>query len=161
MSPQKNKIIPLLATAFFLLTVISLACNLPAGLQEQFFGSETTATATPAPTFTPQPLPPTIVETDPPEGSTIIVGGPITLYFNQKMDQASVEGALSGDPELAGSLNWIDPATLVYTPEQPLLPNTILVLHMDTTAKAANGLAFTEPVQIDFFTPDTLKATYF
>lgn len=161
MSHQKNKIILLLATAIFLLTAISLACNLPAGLQERFFGSETTATTTPAPTFTPQPLPPTIVETDPPAGSTIPVGGPITLYFNQKMDQTSVEGALSGEPELAGSFNWSDPATLVYTPEQPFLPNTILVFHLDTTAKADNGLALTEPVQIEFFIPDTLKATHY
>ncbi|MCK4490586.1 MAG: Ig-like domain-containing protein, partial [Anaerolineales bacterium] len=161
MSPQKNKIIPLLATAIFLLTAISMACNLPAGLQERFFGAETTATATPAPTFTPQPLPPTIVETDPPQGSTIKVGGPITLYFNQNMDKASVEEALSGDPELAGSFSWSDPATLIYTPDQPLLPNTIFMLQVDTTAKAANGLTFTEPVQVNFFTPDTLKATHF
>ena len=161
MSPQKSKIIPLLATVIFLLTVISLACNLPAGLQERFFGSEPIATGTPAPTFTPQPLPPTIVETDPPEGSTINVGGPITLYFNQKMDQTSVEDALSGDPELEGSIYWSDPSTLIYTPDQPLLPNTMLVLQVDTTAKAANGLALTEPAQVVFFTPDTLKATHF
>ncbi|MGB2955349.1 MAG: Ig-like domain-containing protein [Anaerolineales bacterium] len=161
MSPPKNKIIPLLATAIFLLTAISLACNLPAGLQERFFGLETTPTITPEPTFTPQPLPPTIVETDPPLGSTINVGGPITLYFNQKMDKASVEDALSGDPELAGLLTWSDPATLIYTPDQPLPPNTTLVLQVDTTAKAANGLALTEPVQVNFFTPDTLQATHF
>jgi uncharacterized protein YfaS (alpha-2-macroglobulin family) len=161
MSPQKNKIIPLLATAIFLLTAISMACNLPAGLQERFFGAETTATVTPAPTFTPQPLPPTIVETDPPQGSTIKVGGPITLYFNQNMDKASVEEALSGDPELAGSFSWSDLATMIYTPDQPLLPNTIFMLQVDTTAKAANGLTFTEPVQVNFFTPDTLKATHF
>jgi len=124
MSPQKNKIILLLATAILLLTAISMACNLPAGLQERVFGAETTPTETLEPTFTPQPLPPTIVETDPPQGSTINVGGPITLYFNQNMDQASVEEALSGEPELTGAFSWSDPATLIYTPDQPLLPNT-------------------------------------
>ena len=161
MSPQKNKIIPLLATAILLLTAISVACNLPAGLQERFFGAETTPTETLEPTFTPQPLPPTIVETDPPQGSTINVSGPIILYFNQNMDQGSVENALSGDPELAGTFTWIDPATLIYTPDQPLLPNTMLILQVDTTAKAANGLTLTETVQVNFFSPDTLKATHF
>jgi len=161
MSPQKNKIILLLATAILLLTAISMACNLPAGLQERVFGAETTPTETLEPTFTPQPLPPTIVETDPPQGSTINVGGPITLYFNQNMDQASVEEALSGEPELTGAFSWSDPATLIYTPDQPLLPNTMLILQVDTTAKAANGLTLTETVQVNFFTPDTLKATHF
>ena len=161
MSPQKKKIFLLLAAAVFLLAVISLACNLPAGLQERFFDSEVTATATPAPTNTPQPLPPTIVESVPAWGSTIPVGGPITLYFNQAMDQASVESALSGEPALSGTFAWSNPATLVYTPDQSLLPNSTLKIHLDVAAKAANGLSLSEPVQIKFYTPDTLKATYF
>ena len=53
MSPQKKKIFLLLAGAALFFTVISLACNLPNGLQERFFGSEVTATATPAPTNPP------------------------------------------------------------------------------------------------------------
>ena len=161
MSPQKKKIFLLLAAAALFFTVISLACNLPAGLQERFFGSEVTLTATPAPTNTPQPLPPTIVESVPAWGSTIPVDGPITLYFNQAMDQTSVEGALSGDPKLTGSFTWSDPATLVIKPDQSLLPNSTLKINLDISAKAANGLSLTDPVQINFYTPDTLKATYF
>ncbi|MCJ7718092.1 MAG: Ig-like domain-containing protein [Anaerolineales bacterium] len=161
MSPQKKKIFLLLAAAIFMFAVISLACNLPAGLQEKFFGSENTVTATPVPTNTPQPLPPTIVESEPAFGSTIPVGGPITLYFNQAMDQTSVEGALSGEPELAGSFDWSNPATLVFTPGQPLLPNSTQKFNLDITAKAANGLSLGEPIQLVYYTPDTLKATYF
>ena len=89
-SSQKQKIYPLLVGAVFIFALVAISCNLPAGLQERFFGTEGTLAPTPAPTFTPQPLPPTIVETDPPAGSNISLNGSITFYFNQAMDQNSV-----------------------------------------------------------------------
>ena len=78
-----------------LLVALSLACSLPT------IGEPTatppaptpTTSATPRPTPTPQPLPPAIVENDPPLGSELPLAGPITLYFNQPMDRASVEAA--------------------------------------------------------------------
>jgi hypothetical protein len=97
-SSQKQKIYPFLAGAVLVFALVAISCNLPAGLQERFFGTEGTLTPTPAPTFTPQPLPPTIVETDPPTGSSIALKGPITFYFNQAMDQNSVENALTAAP---------------------------------------------------------------
>ena len=157
---HKTRIITLLASAVFLFTAISLACNLPAGLQERFFTSKETLTPTPSPTFTPQPLPPTIVESEPPQGSSISVQGPITLYFNQSMDQASVENALSGEPALAGIFNWKDPATLIYTPDEPLEPDTTLLIRLDTTAKAANGLFLLEPLQLEYYVPDNLLVSH-
>ena len=53
MFPHKTKLFQMLVSAVILLTAISLACNLPAGLQERFFASKATATPTPSPTFTP------------------------------------------------------------------------------------------------------------
>ena len=161
MNPQKIKFFSWLAGTTILLTVISLACNLPAGLQERFIDSQATPTTTPLPTFTPQPLPPAIVETNPVAGSTISVQGSITFYFNQNMDQASVENALTGEPDLAGTFTWNDPSILIFNPDQPLLPNTHFKIRLDTSAKAANGLTLPEAIQIDFYAPDNLQATNF
>ena len=160
MSPHKIKFLPLLASAAILITANSLACNLPAGLQERFFASKATSTPTPSPTYTPQPLPPTIVESEPPAGSTIPLQEPITLYFNQDMDQASVESAISGVPALSGTFTWKNSSTLIYSPDSPLQPDTSLVIHLGTSAKAINGLSLTEPLQIDYYVPDNLLATH-
>ncbi len=97
-SPQKKKNTLIMAGTILLIGLISLSCNLPAGLEEKIFGSGRTTDPTPIPTNTPQPLPPTIVESDPPMGSTIPLQGDIILYFNQPMDQDSVVSALSYDP---------------------------------------------------------------
>ncbi|NQS90848.1 MAG: Ig-like domain-containing protein, partial [Chloroflexi bacterium] len=160
-SPTTRKTVLILAGLAFLFGLISLSCNLPAGLQERFFGADGTFTPTPAPTYTPQPLPPTIVESDPPIGSTISIQGAITIYFNQAMDQYSVEKALTSEPVLEGSFSWIDSATLLYQPAQSLAPNTNLVLKLDTSAKAANGLALPAALDLEFYTPDWLQPVTF
>lgn len=160
MSHSRTKIIPLLVSAVILLIAISLACNLPAGLQERFFASKSTATPTPSPTFTPQPLPPTILESEPPAGSSIPLQEPITIYFNQDMDQASVESAISGEPALSGPITWKDSSTLVYSPDSPLEPNSSLAIKLGTSAKAQNGLSLLEPLQLEYYVPDNLLATH-
>ena len=62
MSPLQKKNLQLLSSFIFLMALISLSCNLPAGLQERILGSAGTHTPTASPTNTPQPLPPSIVE---------------------------------------------------------------------------------------------------
>lgn len=156
-SPQK-KIILLLTGLFALLGLISLSCNLPAGLQERIFGLAATPTQTVQPTNTPQPLPPVIVEADPPSGSTVALEGSITLYFNQAMDQKSVEGGLSTYPELEGSFLWVDSSTLQFKPDQPLPPGSEIQLILDTTALAANGLSLPQEQILSFYTADFLRA---
>ena len=117
-SPRKNKMTAILIGIILVIGLISLSCNLPAGLQERFFGPKGTLIPTPAPTNTPQPLPPTIVESDPPAGSTIPLQSEIVLYFNQAMKQDSVINALSSDPALETSYSWIDPSTLKLSFDQ-------------------------------------------
>ena len=48
---------------------------------------------TPTATQPPQPQPPALVEADPLQGAQIALESPITFYFNQPMDQASVVAA--------------------------------------------------------------------
>ncbi len=97
------------------------------------------------------------MESDPPLGSTIPLQGEIVLYFNQAMDQDSVINALSSDPVLETSYSWIDAATLKVSIDQNLEPNTNLILNLDTTAMAANGLTLPVETKLGYFTPDWLK----
>ncbi len=160
-SSQKQKLYPLLVGAAFIFALVAISCNLPAGLRERFFGTEGTLAPTPAPTFTPQPLPPTIVETDPPAGSNISLSGSITFYFNQAMDQNSVENALTVLPLMDGSFTWQNDATLTYKPKEGYSPGTSIKISLETTAAAFNGLTLTLPVELEYFTPDWLKANIF
>jgi len=106
------------------------------------------------------PLPPALVETAPMQGSELPLSGPLTLYFNQPMDTASVESALSAEPALRGSYTWEgENATLVFTPAEPWEPATEVTIILDTLAQASNGLALSEPVSLQFTTTGYLQLT--
>jgi hypothetical protein len=79
---------------FAVLLFISVACSLPSLLP---WGDQVDdkPTATPLPpTATPAPLPPDLIEVAPPPGSRLPLDGILKLYFNQPMNQASVEAVL-------------------------------------------------------------------
>ncbi len=80
----------ILWTAAASLLLLSLACSLPS-ISLPF--GRSTPTPTPLP-----PLPPTLAESDPVPGEEFNPSGPLTLYFDQAMDRASVEAALSIEP---------------------------------------------------------------
>jgi uncharacterized protein YfaS (alpha-2-macroglobulin family) len=138
------------------LIAISLACSVP-------FINEPTATP-PNPTTipatatpTPIPLPPDLVESDPLPGAEISLTEPVTLYFNQSMDRSSVEGALSGEPTLSGHIDWIDDATLTFSPDTALLPETSLTININTTAQSTSGMPLIEPISISYNTAGYLQ----
>jgi uncharacterized protein YfaS (alpha-2-macroglobulin family) len=139
------------------LILISLAWSLPGC--SKIFPQKTTATPTTAviipsatPTQTPQTLPPALVETNPLPGAQIALKNSITFYFNQPMQHASVEGAVTGEPALSGSFNWRDDSTLTYTPDTPLLPDTSLTINIGTTAQSAKGMALLRPISLSYTT---------
>ena len=144
--------------------IVSLACNLPGLVRPNPTATPTPSVQTPIPTSQPSPtsrppanLPPTLVEATPLSGSEIALKAPIVLAFNQSMNKSSVEGALQGQPTLSGKITWIDDLTLSFTPDQALLPATKVSLTINTTAKAANGLALSEPVTIQYTTAEPLR----
>jgi uncharacterized protein YfaS (alpha-2-macroglobulin family) len=150
-----------------LLLLVSLACSIP-GLSKpeatetpplEIVGEavESTATEQSGPIGTAQDLPPALVEADPPAGAQLPLDGTITLYFNQPMDAASVEGALSGEPQLSGSFDWPDEATLVFTPDAPFLPETEVVLTIAETAQSSQGKGLLEPVRLSYTTSSYLR----
>ena len=152
------------------LIFVSLACSLPsqsepdelsntpATASADTAGPPPTPTVPPPPTPTAQPLPPALVEADPPPGADLPLQGSLTFYFNQPMDRGSVEGALVGQPELSGKLNWLDDATLVFAPDAAFPPATDLTVELGTAALAANGLALLEPVRLAYRTAAPVQA---
>jgi uncharacterized protein YfaS (alpha-2-macroglobulin family) len=140
------------------LIAVSLACSMPGiGRPTSTPTSSKPATATlPPPTPTPAvPLPAALAESVPQAGAELPLNSPITLYFNQPMDRASVEGAL--DIPVSGSLTWLDDATLSFTPAEPLQPATQLALNLGTEARSAQGLTLEAPLQLTYQTAGNLE----
>lgn len=153
-----------------LLVALSLACSLPG------FGPRSQATPkppaeanlepTPAPTARPalptptaQPLPPAIVESDPPVGAELPLSQPVRLFFNQPMERASVEAALSIQPALAGLFTWNDDATLEFKPGEAYSPDSQISFTLNAGAKAANGIPLSNPVSLEYRTAGYLRVT--
>jgi uncharacterized protein YfaS (alpha-2-macroglobulin family) len=142
-----------------ILIVISLACSLPA------IGRPTptslppsqTPTTPPSPTPTPQPLPAGLVESNPPQSAEMPLEGPITLYFNQPMDRASVEAALSSQLEQELTFTWTDDSTVVIYLSQALQPDSALTLGLDTGVRSAQGQAMLQPVSLRYQTAGYLR----
>jgi uncharacterized protein YfaS (alpha-2-macroglobulin family) len=115
----------------------------------------TSVPATPTPL--PPTLPPALVETDPLPGAQIALDNPITFYFNQPMQHASVEAAVSGEPALSGSFTWRDDSTLTFTPDAALLPGTSLTIDIATSAQSVKGMALLSPISLSYTTSGYLN----
>jgi uncharacterized protein YfaS (alpha-2-macroglobulin family) len=90
------------------------------------------------------------------DGSLLGADEPITFYFSQPMDRASVEAALFGLPP--GSLTWSDDSTLTFTPNPSLAAGAEITVAVLTSAKDARGGTLPEPVTLTFHTSPLLRA---
>ncbi|HMN60703.1 MAG TPA: Ig-like domain-containing protein, partial [Anaerolinea sp.] len=156
-----------LVTLFSILVLVSLACTLPA------LGGATPTPTTPSASPTPpaatpvgggkplqQPdLPPVLVETDPPAGSEIAPSAAMTFYFNQPMQRASVESAFQVQPAQTGKFEWKDDSTLRFVADKPFTAGADVKVDFAASLKAANGLAGTDPVSLQFTVADSLRVT--
>lgn len=153
-----NRLHPLI-TLLLGITLLSLACTMP------LMGAVTPTPVSPTVTFTPAPptatpradLPPALIEVEPPIGSEIALKGAVTLYFNQPMQRASVEAAISGSAGVAGRLLWLNDSTLTFELDQPLTPGSELLLNLSDKAQAANGKPLLQPVTLNFRAADLLR----
>lgn len=143
MTPRRT-----LSTALAALLLLSLACSLP--------GITLPLGRTPTPTPLP-PLPPTLAESDPVPGAELDPSGPITLYFDQPMDRASVEAALSIEPFFDTALAWIDDATLELRPAAALPREVEYSLTVADTARSAAGLPLSAPITLRLRTAAPLR----
>ena len=145
-----------------LLLLVSLACSLPVVTSKP-----TPSLPAAAPTSTPRPptptpavsLPPGIVEISPPPGAELPLQGPLTLYFSQAMDRASVEAALSSQPGIQSSYSWVNDSALTIQPKAPLPPASDFVLSLGSGARSAQGLALDQPLSLQYRTADFLQLT--
>lgn len=149
----------ILTGIFFILLTASLACGLPFGgnptprIQES-----ASPTPPPAqPTATPQPLPPELIESDPPIQGELPLNGPITLYFNQAMDHASVEAALTSQMQQELTFTWVDDSTVVVYISREMTPETALAFNLSGDVRSKQGLALTQPVRLSFTTAGYLQ----
>ncbi|NLD73714.1 MAG: hypothetical protein GX649_13490, partial [Chloroflexi bacterium] len=121
-------------------------------------------TTAPAPTEgpttePPAPQPPRLTGTMPARGEEQRVDEPLVLYFDQPMDQASVEGAFRIEPQVPGRLEWQDPTTLVFVPEEPLARGAAYRVQLEEDVASAEGLSPEDPLTFQFSTVGTLEVT--
>ncbi|MFM8322547.1 MAG: Ig-like domain-containing protein [Chloroflexota bacterium] len=155
--PDRQAIVRLLP---LLLVIVSLACALPFSPRPTATPTllpSLTPTVTPPPTATPQPLSPALVESDPPLTAELPLDGPITLYFNQAMDRASVEASLSTQMGTDLAFNWVDDSTLIVYMNQPLQPETAVSLNLSDAARSSQGKPLLQPVRLEYVTAGYLR----
>jgi len=134
-----------------LATVLLFSCALPSFPPQQ---------PEPTPTAPQQEsLPPVLAEVSPLDGSQLGLNEPITFYFSQPMDRNSVEAALYGLPP--GSLDWANDSTLRFSPRNSFEANTEMTVAILSSAQAANGLSFDEPVTLTYRTSAYLRPINF
>ena len=79
---------------------------------------------------------PRVVDHLPYGGQELPLDGAIDVFFDQPMDAASVEGAFSLEPPVAGSWLWLDAATMRFQPDAPLARGTQYQVTIDASATA-------------------------
>ena len=142
-----------------MLLLAALACSFP-GLGPPPSPAEETAEteALVSPTPLP-PLPPTLIETYPPQGVELSLQGAITLFFDQSMDRTSVEPALRLEPPVETQLDWLDDMTLRIQPTESLQRDSVYQMNIMVEARSSAGLALTEPISIEFRTVGNLEVS--
>ncbi len=107
----------------------------------------------PTPTPTPEPLPPPRLLTHTPAlGEEQPLDAPMELVFDQPMDRASVEAALSITPTVVGKFTWRDERTLAFTPEGRWERGRRYRVTVAATARNAEGTPMEEAATFDFST---------
>ncbi|MEP7135596.1 MAG: Ig-like domain-containing protein [Chloroflexota bacterium] len=145
---------------FLLISLILTACagvpNIPL---PKFIAPAATATSPAAATTAAQQqaFPPALVEMNPPQNSELGHLSPLAFYFNQNMNKASVESAISGLP--TGTFTWTDEATLVFAPTAPYQSNSKLKISIANSIQSATGFGITEPIELSYTVGDFLRAT--
>ena len=96
---------------------------------------------------------PPIVEDYQPDDNEfdVDIGSDIAIWFNESMDQASVENAFSITPEVSGEMIWSGKA-FYFNPDALLEVNTTYTVTISEQATDYNGNNLTEPLSFSFST---------
>ena len=90
-------------------------------------------------------LPPQVYDTSPLPGEELALNGTVTFYFNQPMDQQTVEASLAVQPGVAYAITWADDSTMVFTPQADYQRASEYTFTIGTEAMSAAGVAMEEP----------------
>ncbi len=104
-------------------------------------------------------IPPKVIDSVPYPGEFLLLDGPVTLTFNQAMDQASVESAFALDPAVEGAFEWIDGRTVRFTPGEGWARDAAYTLTVGTGAQSEDGAAMADPYTLELHTVGYLSVT--
>jgi uncharacterized protein YfaS (alpha-2-macroglobulin family) len=76
---------------------------------------------------------------------------PLAVSFSEAMDQASVQSAFLLKPQVQGKFAWTA-NTVVFTPDQPLQPNTSYTVTLAADARSLQGESVAAPLSASFKT---------
>jgi len=102
---------------------------------------------------------PQIIAVQPFPGEEMRRDEPLTITFNQAMDQTSVSDAFALDPALDGSFEWTDARTLTFTPNDGWAVDGEYSLTITESATAENGLTLLETYEADLRAAASLQVT--
>ena len=105
--------------------------------------------------------PPQVVASDPLPGGEIAANAPITVRFDQPMDQASVEAAFAIAPDVAVEASWPEPQTVVFTPAERLAQGQTYNISIAASATALNGQTLQEELDFALQTTGPLAVAQF
>ncbi len=83
---------------------------------------------------------PRVIDLWPTAGVTLNVSEPLTVTFDQPMDRASVQQAITLQPTIAGDFRWLDAQTVTFVPRDGWPRAANLTLMLAKTASAASGM---------------------
>ncbi|HET9494555.1 MAG TPA: MG2 domain-containing protein, partial [Chloroflexia bacterium] len=88
-----------------------------------------------------------------PDGGALSIDTPVRVRFDQPMDRASVEAALSIDPPAAGAFSWDADNEVRFTPAAPgLLRGITYTVMLTNTARSVAGTPMQDPAAWSFYT---------
>lgn len=104
-------------------------------------------------------VPPQVIDIWPLPGVELSPDEPLTVTFNQPMNQTSVEAAFSTEPGLEPTFSWSDDRTLNLVPADGWPRSTEYTITINTDAQSADGLALPDPVMFDVKTIGPLEVS--
>jgi alpha-2-macroglobulin len=90
---------------------------------------------------------PQVLAVQPFPGEEMPLDSPVTIIFNQDMNQATIESAWSITPAIEGLFHWDDSRTLSFMPADGWMRETTYALTIGKTATAMNGQSLTDTYQ--------------
>lgn len=80
------------------------------------------------------------------------LNGPLTLYFNQDMDRASVEATLRSQMGDGLAFTWLDNSTVVVYLNEPLPPESEFALQVSDQMRSSQGKPLLQTVSLNYVT---------